>query len=482
MPKLPAIIPRSGTKNLYMRVRRPDTGKPAWCSLGTPDRAEAERRRPKRYAQFLEKHPSCATPPDRLAQLRDMIIEGDRQIRSQISLDDRRKAAEAIRTSMAVRVQSVQEMALTRDFSFYRMHFPNASEDECLAMIRCHWQTLKDIQSTDEAILDIAAPTSADSEDYDAPKFSTVADAFLSEARFTDKDTKQRAAAVRDFVSVVGDRPIDSYTKEDMRAFKKVLLDSPAKWQTLKATRGKTFKEAARIARDVGLPTLSAASIRDKRYQLQKVFEYGVANYDNVYNIFADERGWAKRKTAANQRSAFNDDELSALVSGLDEKHFWLTWLGIATGARLEEITRLKPEDIRVNTEVPHILIKGTKTDSSHRAVPIHPRLVELGLHPKVPIVRSKARDVADATSKSFGRLLKRLGLKRPGLSFHSLRHTFVVKCRQASVDHEARERILGHTLDGMNAQYGDDYASEAIDKKLLEVRATEIAKLHLVL
>ena len=44
-------------------------------------------------------------------------------------------------------------------------------------------------------------------------------------------------AVMRDFVDLVGDRPISSYQKADARAFKKALLALPSNWMKRKALR-----------------------------------------------------------------------------------------------------------------------------------------------------------------------------------------------------------------------------------------------------
>lgn len=58
-----------------------------------------------------------------------------------------------------------------------------------------------------------------------------------------------------------------------------------------------------------------------------------------------------------------------------------------------------------------------------------------------------------DAIAEQFGKLLKSLGLKRPGLNFGAVRHTFYSAAGGAK-DPEARNVIVGHTNKGMGEWY----------------------------
>ena len=106
------------------------------------------------------------------------------------------------------------------------------------------------------------------------------------------------------------------------------------------------------------------------------------------------------------------------------------------------------------------------------RAVPLHSELIRRGflehvegcadlLFPDIP--KHKTGRYSDAPSKAFSYHLKLIKLKRPKLSFHSLRHTFAATfSRHAPRDSETRERILGHTIPGVAGRYGGSYDAEA--------------------
>ncbi len=58
-----------------------------------------------------------------------------------------------------------------------------------------------------------------------------------------------------------------------------------------------------------------------------------------------------------------------------------------------------------------------------------------------------------DKLSMRFANLLERLGLKRPGIGFYSLRHTFRTWADETK-DQHAIHRIMGHAIPGMSGIY----------------------------
>jgi integrase len=74
----------------------------------------------------------------------------------------------------------------------------------------------------------------------------------------------------------------------------------------------------------------------------------------------------------------------------------------------------------------------------------------EIGTKKKVSIVND------DAIAKEMAKVLKKLGLKRPGLNFYALRHGFQTVAEQKAGDRAAIERIMGHgdEINDMGGRY----------------------------
>ncbi|HUF73924.1 MAG TPA: tyrosine-type recombinase/integrase [Gammaproteobacteria bacterium] len=151
------------------------------------------------------------------------------------------------------------------------------------------------------------------------------------------------------------------------------------------------------------------------------------------------------------------------------------------TGCRREEVCQIKPED--VDLEARSIAIYpdgGGKTASASRTVPIHrdllPLLKYLLEHPAEDgyLLPLKA-DSDGLRGPSIGsRWLewctarKLSGRDRPQL--HGLRKSFADLCEQSDMPDNARKRILGHSLRGMDGvylskRYPLERLIEAVDK-----------------
>ena len=335
-----------------------------------------------------------------------------------------------------------------------------------------------------------------------APKLSEVCEAYLHERG--ENVSAERAdtlnATVRDFIAVVGDKPITSYGKGDANAFKSVLLALPGNWIKRKELREHGIVEASRRAANLGLPRQAPDTLKKKWSALGCVFAYAEANHDGVKNCFVRRSLAVSDGQPANEKgSPFTASELKVLRGSLHlelPSHlYWLTLLGLYTGARLNELCQLRKSLIRQHGGThyiyfsPDLRLKTGSKDSCVRAVPIHAHLIELGfldyvsscsdtLFPGLP--QHKSGRFSDAPSKAFTRFLRVIRTKRPKLSFHSLRHTFVAALkRNAPRDAETRERLVGHALQGLAGRYGDSYRAEAHDMALLTERAKVLNKLE---
>lgn len=332
-----------------------------------------------------------------------------------------------------------------------------------------------------------------------APLLTALGEEYISErgSALTQEAANDRRAVIREFCAAVGDRPVTNYDKADSRKFKEILMSLPPNWRKNKQLRTLSIEVAAQTAKKLGLSRQSATTIQQKRNVLQAVFSFASDNYAEVQNPFAGGAAWLLSDTAAaNQKDAFTTDELSKLMGSKLPRHlYWLTWLGLCTGARLNELCQLRSENVRTLGGVSHFyfspdmrLKTNKRTGSSVRSVPLHPKLVQLGflkyveecdgpLFPNLP--QHRTGRYSDAPSKAFRRQLMLLGMKRPGLSFHSLRHTFAMEFkRRAPTDMETRERLMGHHVSGVAGRYGGSYEFEANDVDTLRRRAKLIAKL----
>lgn len=274
--------------------------------------------------------------------------------------------------------------------------------------------------------------------------------------------------------------------------------------------RGLTLPEIiAKFGDRRDLPKLDQKTINNKVDSLRAIFYYALRHKYVAYNPFVGKTTKrVSRRTPPKKRLPFGADELRTIfTSELFQppssewgSKAWLPVIACYTGCRLEEIGQLRVSDFRVQGSIPYLAIttidlaceaelpnensvrgKALKTETSDRAVPLHPILRNLGLpefvnhmrqrgeHRLFPDIQSASDEVTAAYSKWFGRYLRRLGITSPLKVFHSFRHGFKDACRNSGVPREVAEVLMGHAGRTVGDGYGSGYS--------LDVLAREIAR-----
>jgi integrase len=207
-----------------------------------------------------------------------------------------------------------------------------------------------------------------------------------------------------------------------------------------------------------------------------------------------------KAEAGGESYKPFTTEELQKLFAALPRevkpaKHSpetalpWVALIAAYSGARLEEIAQLSAADIHeqqangATITVIDIHNGGNnalKNKASARLIPVHSALVRAGLLDYAKALRkgsalfpglkrreSKGGKVGARLGELFRKKLVVLGLKRPGLVFHSLRHNAATALEQAAVSQTDAARVLGHSVAGMS--YGT-YSSGPGLKRLAAV------------
>lgn len=200
-------------------------------------------------------------------------------------------------------------------------------------------------------------------------------------------------------------------------------------------------------------------------------------------------------------RDAFTRKELQVLFEkltdtgknqekkGLKDHQYWSALIAMFSGMRLYEVTQLYRADVmqvQDDETGDHVWVfrvsdnyenQKLKTPYSKRYVPIHSKLIEIGLldyidgfddneriFPQLTYNANKG-SYGKAVGDWFARFLKVHGLKTEKLSFHSLRHSFYTMLRQASVDKDLFDEVVGHSKSGMAKVYHGGYGLFAKQK-----------------
>ncbi|HYE86454.1 MAG TPA: hypothetical protein VEA16_08875, partial [Vicinamibacterales bacterium] len=190
------------------------------------------------------------------------------------------------------------------------------------------------------------------------PLFSKVAQEYYSWKPSAKKSVDMVLGQIR---NRFGDRPVDEITLEHVKAYRDGL-------------RGKIANNA--IRRYMG--------------SLGAIMRWAKVNYQLPANPFEGMRPEAEPTT----REGFSIDELNAIFH--DEKpaptaRYWVKPLALFTGARLEELGQLLVSDVRydpsgvmyldvVERDDKGAKVKNLKNATSKRRIPVHAKLIELGL------------------------------------------------------------------------------------------------------
>ncbi|QOH70595.1 tyrosine-type recombinase/integrase [Pseudomonas putida] len=163
------------------------------------------------------------------------------------------------------------------------------------------------------------------------------------------------------------------------------------------------------------------------------------------------------REKFDSQREDFSLAELAKLYSaasnGGNSKLADLILLGTYTGARIEELCKLRAEHVIEVDGVQSFDIADSKTVAGIRVVPVHPALTSVVQRLMADsqdgyLVPSNSKNKygirSDLHSKAFGRLKKSLGFDKDHV-FHSIRMTAITQLVRAEVPGPLIAELVGH-------------------------------------
>ena len=264
-----------------------------------------------------------------------------------------------------------------------------------------------------------------------------------------------------------------------------MLMDVPKNRNKMPQTIGLSLVEQIESREKHDLERMSDTNINKYLGHMRALFNW--AKESKSYSGENPFQGVKVKREKKGKRKSYIDkkdiprilNELSAMDRGkaLELTRYWGAMILIYTGARLNEIASLTPDDIRYDGElnVWYFSItdeeesKRTKNTSSIRNVPVHSKLIELGLLEYVEHARSVINRIPETngyptrllynlsyTDNGWGRkigswfngkngVLTTLGIKTKKVSLHSLRHSFITYLSVKNVEFAHIRAIVGH-------------------------------------
>lgn len=260
-----------------------------------------------------------------------------------------------------------------------------------------------------------------------------------------------RVKAIRNFISVIGDKAISDISRDDMLDFREWWM------QRLEADRltansankdlvhlGEVLKlvnERRRLKLDLPLSGLT--------------FKEGTAGRRPPFST-----GWIKDRLLADGALDGLNPEARAILIGM-----------VNTGARPSELAALTPQEIRLDANVPHLALAPVDRQlKSKNAVRILPLLgVSLEAFRQFPDGFPRYRVNSAGLSATVNKYLRENGLlETSGHSLYGLRHSFEDRMLAAKIDERIRRDLMGHSLG--RERYGDGASLQMLQELLAPV------------
>ncbi|WP_394169032.1 tyrosine-type recombinase/integrase [Saccharospirillum alexandrii] len=292
---------------------------------------------------------------------------------------------------------------------------------------------------------------------------SSVFSQFLEYKKSTGNITKKLE---KDYLSYwqcityfLKDKDITLYKKKDFSTYFFDARSIPRR--NLKEYKNKSLDKIFEITPPEEIPeedTISYKTIVEHRKLIQGILKFA---RDEEYVLTTPEVRIPYEAGSDNRYAPYTDREVLALLSGLipATHRYWITYIASYSGMRSNEICQLMKSDVRFDSDSCRYFFsvndegeKRLKSKASKRNVPIHQRLIDLGL---IDYVNSTNKELFEGTdSKSITRWFRSYREKMgvPSVSdtgnrkvFHSFRHTFTSKAASNNITKERIAAVAGH-------------------------------------
>ncbi|PXV55444.1 Site-specific recombinase XerD [Dyella jiangningensis] len=303
----------------------------------------------------------------------------------------------------------------------------------------------------------------------------------VSRGKWTARTAEQGLKIFSVVAELLGNKPIGDVTKEDVRRLGLDVAKLPANMSKLYP--GLTPAEVlARTADDDSVARLEPRSVNKYYQHVRTLFAWAV-EHDHIAQSPASILRNVEEGRAQDARKALDDADIKALFDHVALKArepygHWIPRILAYTGCRLGEAAQLRTIDVRqvqgvwvfdFNRETEQKDRKNIKTDGGVRQVPIHPRLIELGLIEFVESVKEdflfpermrytedETRSNTDLLSKQLNRWLRNAGVNDPKKQVQSFRGTVATRLKELGTPDYQIAEILGHENDNITTgRYG---------------------------
>ena len=319
---------------------------------------------------------------------------------------------------------------------------------------------------------------------------------------------QQHEAFFNELLECIGDLPLQEMSKSVVRKYLSIQQKLPPQRKKSPRYREKTVEQILKMKQ---VEPQSIANINKKLGKLGEFFRWIERRYDECSANPFEGMALSNRVTPK-EREHFTDADLQQILSKeylpstvhrMDKdtrfyiKHgvtyYWVFLIGIYSGMRTEEICKLRVDELKKEDGIWFFDIKGkVKTRNSVRRVPIHEKLIELGLLKYTELIKRSGEErlfwmlpeINDKYSRTVSKFfndsyLKKVGVYEPNTKIlYSTRHTFITRAKVNGVEDALLKKLVGHEQEFTQKHY----AANMFDLKMLQagINRVEYSKLNL--
>lgn len=316
----------------------------------------------------------------------------------------------------------------------------------------------------------------------DSPSVSQVASQYCEEriwaGKWSHRTARQSQKIFEVIASLLDDAPVGSISKARIRQLGLEIIELPT--NMTKRFPGLSAKEVlAQLDQGTPVERLAPRSVNKYYLHVRSIFGWAQEHDHIAQNPCVVLRD-VEEGRAQDARDAFDDSDIRTLFAHLAtaqrrDYELWVPRVMALTGCRMGEAAQLRSQDVRQEAGVWVFDFneddegKSLKTENSRRLVPVHPRLIELGLLEWVgtkgngyllPEAMRKTdrpeRSNIDRLSKRLSALLRRSGITDERKVMQSFRSTVATRLKNSEVPEYVIAEILGHENDNITTgRYG---------------------------
>lgn len=309
------------------------------------------------------------------------------------------------------------------------------------------------------------------------------------ESGWTVKSKMVFEGVFRLLMDILGDVDVTTITRPVVLELRATLQKLPA--NMYKKYPGKSAKEV--LVENIPEP-MSINSVNKHVAKLGSLLRYctdeGILNRNTASGLKISET-----KRADEERKSYSVEDVSKIVGNLpitkiSPERYWIPLIGLFSGMRLNEICQLYQSDIiqieniwcfSINNEKD----KKLKNNASARIVPIHPKLLALGLLSYVDQIRKQnsprlwmnlicceINGYGNAFGKWYQRYNREFVTGDPLKVFHSMRHLVTDTLKQAGIIETVIAEIVGHSNSASMTmgRYGKRYQPKVLLDALMRL------------